>query len=302
MPTQPISAVIDREYAICNNKKNHDNASTLLQEIVNYSSHIFHACLDSSTKTNKYKENVKLAPFCLYCHAIEMVDAAEVLISNSCVPAVIPLLRSQFETYLSLKFMLQKHFERRSLAWFINSKTDLQKFHRLFDDNTEEGRRFSAIFVDTVHFSGEEYQKYKSKILVSISNTNQFLARPEIKPIADEVKRKGKWYSIDDGPHSIKELAERVGLGVHYKILYGQWSAYSHSTDPNRFIRAISINSKYHSFLRIDDELSQLINFLVSYQLEMSRLLINEFNPTVDISQWYVSEVGDLFRSFFSRH
>jgi len=117
MPIKPIESLLNRDLSQVSAKKIIDISSPLLKELVNYSTNVFGRCQALATG-NKDED---LSIFMLFLHIIEMTDAVEILISKCCpVPAQI-LLRSSFEAYLSIEYILEKEklYAQRSLSLLV---------------------------------------------------------------------------------------------------------------------------------------------------------------------------------------
>ena len=115
MPTEEYKPLLDRAHAIETAQPLIDAACPLLREVVNHASWAFRRC-DAASDAHG-GENEDLAAFTLYRHLIELVDGIEHLFAASCVDAAVPLLRAELEASLSLDYILQADYTRRSLAW-----------------------------------------------------------------------------------------------------------------------------------------------------------------------------------------
>jgi Family of unknown function (DUF5677) len=100
-------------------------------------------------------DDESLAPFILYQQLIEQTDGIEVLFSASCVNAAVPLLRSAFETVLSLEYILvsERHVEQRSLAWTAAYLHRRIRKHEGLDASTAVGAARQKIWREPEWFS-----------------------------------------------------------------------------------------------------------------------------------------------------
>ena len=109
MPTGPLKGILDLDWVEDARKREPvRSASLLLREVLNYASNVFGRC-DHSSGTGD-------GPILLlYLHMIQMIDGVEVLLSQCCVDAAIPLLRSSFECLLAMDYILEDpdQYERR---------------------------------------------------------------------------------------------------------------------------------------------------------------------------------------------
>jgi hypothetical protein len=62
---------------------------------------------------------VSLPPIRLLRHVLECVDGVRILVEEACPGPTGLLVRSGFETWLCLRYMLEDDVERRSYAWLV---------------------------------------------------------------------------------------------------------------------------------------------------------------------------------------
>lgn len=93
----------------------------LLKEITNYGSNLIPRCFVSSDR--HLTDVVVLA--CFLKHAVGMIDAIEILLSEGAVNAANVPLRSLFESRLSLHWILKEDSTRRAnqfYVWYLRRK------------------------------------------------------------------------------------------------------------------------------------------------------------------------------------
>ncbi len=196
------SSILDRERAKLRAKAVIDRASPNLKEIVDYGCGVYAQCLHDNG--HQYIHKPALA---LYYHVLEMTDAIQILVENSSVEPVAPLMRSALEAVFSLEYLFQKDYEHRSLVWRYHY---LRKNLRQYDPEEQD----------------EEVQKYLKEqgnemSLDAITELRKIRNRLESDEFEDiHQKLKGKqvpnhWYSwvmdeIKKGPGSFKELAKNL--------------------------------------------------------------------------------------------
>jgi Family of unknown function (DUF5677) len=146
MPTDEYAALLNRLDAIERAAPLIDAACPLLRELVNHASHAFRRCTSLQDKDKIGGENEDIAAHVLYRHVIELVDGAEVLFRASCVDAAVPVLRAAFEASLSLDYILQQDYARRSLCWTCVYLHGRIAGHRRLDPNTPTGREMVAVW------------------------------------------------------------------------------------------------------------------------------------------------------------
>lgn len=162
---------------------------------------------------------------------LEFLDGVSVLIKNSCIETAIPVLRSMFEHFLAILFILEKHQSNRAAAYqvaHIRSKLKLQK---KFSPN--EIGQLSKI----LEKSGYDFPLPDTDPADSILRLEQLLSKGKIKIINDEWeetrtkngKKEPQWYSLYNGPRTFYDLANYLKKTAEYEFLYRTWSAKSHA-------------------------------------------------------------------------
>lgn len=310
MPTQPEVLVLDRDISIEQIKGYLVTINPLLVEILNYSTEILTNSLRSLERNNDKRVDVNVAPILLFLHGMEMLDAEQVLISHSCLSAANIILRSHFETLLSLRFLFDDpaQYERRSLVWQIWAEKNHQKNFRylrttsLYLEEWEKAKK-TDIFIGGIPIA------YFPRLSVSIQEKLElFLQKPKNKEISEEIDRQKKknhllknWFSIDSGPRNIRDLASKMNCEATYLLLYNQISSLAHSNDPIRFIGPYVNSENYPSLLRISEDILFTVYLTVNIQIEMIRLMYEWFHPIIrpDIITWHNIEVQPKIATLF---
>ncbi len=109
MPTEPLKKLLDRDLRKVEAKNLIEISCQILKEIVNYGTNVFGRC-----ESGRRPENIKNIPeeghiaiLLLYLHVIEMIDGIEVLLSQSVVIPSQTQLRSAFEAFLQLEWLVK---------------------------------------------------------------------------------------------------------------------------------------------------------------------------------------------------
>jgi len=112
MPTKPNENFIPREIENPEIQEILNQYSSVLEEIVNFASHVAKWCAE------EIHGGEELAPLYLsFRHIFELIDAISVLVKYSCIAPCKILLRSVFESVLSVKYILEKDTEKRGMAF-----------------------------------------------------------------------------------------------------------------------------------------------------------------------------------------
>ena len=296
MPTKPLEKLLYRELSKVSVKELIDIASPLLQELVNFSTNAFARCASSS----KGKVDEDLAILMLYLHVIEMTDAIEVLVSQSCPTPAQTLLRSSFEATLYIEYILEKESEyvARSLAWLVGCVHNRLEAYRLFSPSAPPDR--------SVRRTLEEHKSEAMRALEvkdpaqDIENLENFLAQPHIQPVEKlfQEHRRWKWYQIlDSSLCHLRALTRYLRREVEYLVLYKQWSSVSHAHDLSRFLARSSDGDPGFKSLRDPSTMRVVTSYAASFMLGTTRLVLGKFRPGEDLSQWYTTKVRERYRA-----
>jgi len=299
MPTKPLESILYREFSKAQAGPIIEIASDVLQELVNFGSNAFVRCATSSAGS----ENEDLAILSLYRHIMEMTDGVEVLVSQSCATPAIPLIRSSFESLISMIYIVEEDskYLDRSLAWLIDYLHQRLATYESLDPSTSKGEDFqkSMKLDDTAKTLQLPPQADVSN---AIKNLQSLLAKPQFHKLnQDFVSLKGKkeWYRLYGGPDNVRELARHVGKIVQYDFLYRYWSRVSHGHDFTPFIVKTPDGDSGIRGIRDASELKSVANFAATFMLNATRILIKKFRPDEDIRTWYERDVQPKYSQLF---
>jgi hypothetical protein len=299
MPTDSNKSILYRELAIVNNKKMIDICSPMLKEMVNYSIDALLRCMSSGTVTQNEDENN--AVFTLYRNMIEFTDGIEVLISNSCQEPAIIILRSIFESYMGLLYILQDktHYAQRSLSWLIfDIHKRIDEYNRL-DPTTTKGKEFKA-GLEKERIAGNNSISIipKEKLDSARKNLLDLIAKPHLINVEEEYshRKNQNWFSLFEGPVNRLKLAEDLHLSGQYDLLYRYWSKIAHGEDFNSFTKVTQNGQSGVKPLRDSKEMDQITIFTVIYLMDATRELLKKFREGESILKWYIREIQKPFK------
>lgn len=234
---QALPALLDRELAIAAARPLIDKYSPYLEELVNFATCAWARC----EKSLRGVGGTPFALLALYYHAIQMADASQVLISQSCFSAAVPNLRSLLEAELSIEYILKGDYERRSAAWLVAHYLEQQEFLDRLDPDSERGKHLRQ------SLQGDKLLKLSAVNRLNIDAMRQgrksiddVLAKPKFAAIARSlVKKNGrirKWYEINGGPKSLSQLARQLGRLSQYRFQYSTYSSVLHAHDASNLL------------------------------------------------------------------
>jgi len=308
MPTKPHEAILDRELSKAEAKEVIETASQLLQELVNYATNALIRC--STSKSLSGKEDEDRAILALYRHIIELTDGIEVMLSQGCALAAIPVLRSSFEASLAIEYILEKNedYVQRSLAWIIGYLHNTIDKYECYDPSTKKGQEAKELFDKDIEM--DLLQRPIAPIAVIQENITKIqaqLAKPHLELIEKEYqrqialqkpKKRIEWYSLFDGPRSLLRLTKHLRRGASYVILYKQWSTIAHA-ESNSFLTRTNEGDYFIRRLRDIGQIREVANFSAVYLLRTTRLILKELRPGEEqaLATWYKRDVQKPFQA-----
>ena len=301
MPTGEFEQILGRDRAKVNAHAFIEAACPLLRELVNYGATALARCSKAPDSDRRGGRDEDVAAIALYRHLLELVDGVEVLLSNGCSEASVPIVRSTFETSLSLRFILhdRDRYSQRSLAWVYQSALDQIGDAERYAPESERGRVFSDDFrrqFEDVQLS--ELATMSSDRITSLKcllDLEHFQAvRSEYESLRKK-KDRPNWYELFEGPRNVRELARTVGWGGVYALFYSDWSRAVHGLGASVHIQpgkssGIAINA-LRTPLNFQFR-AQLVAVLV---LDATRMILDHFRPGERIGVWYEREVRSPF-------
>lgn len=305
MPTNPLDSILDRELSKAEAKEIIEIASPLLQELVNFSTNVLARC--STSKALSRREDEDVAVLALYRYMIEVTDGIEVLISQSISTASIPLLRSSFETLLSIEYILENDqgYVQRSLAWVTGyAHARLEMYERL-DPSTNKGLEAKKLFGSDQIAANIQFPPI-ADIQRAIANLQIFLTKPHIQQVEQEYKKTKKrpnWYSLFNGPNDLRMLANHLRRGGMYEVLYRTWSTTTHAQDFLPFMDKTIDGKPAIGRLRAPAQVREIASFTSTFMLEATRRMLKKFRAGEEDSlrKWYLSEIRERHRRVAGR-
>ncbi|MFH1085671.1 MAG: DUF5677 domain-containing protein, partial [Chloroflexota bacterium] len=219
MPTQPLDRLLDREFSVVAARELIDMVSPLLVEIINYGTNVFARCATLGTS----EPNEDLAPLMLYLHMLEFTDGIEALLRQSCVYPAIPLLRSCFEAYLQLEYILQDdgEYTNRSLGWLAHYARTRVKNREYFDPTSKVGTPIANLL-------------RSDELCRNIEWPTPFAIKKDNEALSKLVRNMPK--EAQGVVFQTEKLAKELSRYAQYTLLYRHWSSISHAVDVSRFI------------------------------------------------------------------
>lgn len=297
MPTQSFKPLLSRDEAKVIAKPAIDIASPVLQETINYATNAFERCRTS--KKGGLEEAFPV--LASYLHIIQMTDSIEVLISNSCGAPADLLLRSSWEAKLAIEYILEKRNKQRAVAWLVKYLADFIESLEKFIPSHPKGKEFLKTY-EQDGFSHIRDLPYVPETIESINNFQAILKRPEYANVYSEYQRLKKkmggypqWYSLNNGPRNLKQLAQDLNQGSTYEILYSSWSRVSHASDISHLSLPLEDGKSILGPVRNPLSIVHVSATALSFLLEATQLVLKEYRSGEFDSyrRWYATEIQE---------
>jgi Family of unknown function (DUF5677) len=142
----PLKGLLDKDMRKVEIYNEIQIISPVLQNIVNYGTNVFGRCLQSTKHDGvvDMPDEAHLSVLLLYLHVIEMIDAIEVMVSQSVVIPVNLQLRSAFEAFLQLKWIFKEDTKQRAYAYLVNDVRNRIKFYQSLSPSSQSGKQLES--------------------------------------------------------------------------------------------------------------------------------------------------------------
>lgn len=280
-----LEGILDREVAIAEAKELIDKWSPYLMELVNYASNLLGRC-------EKSMKDVKGTPSSLihlYRHVIQMADGIQVLGSKACFDAAIPSLRSLWEGTISIEYMLKDDFEDRSTAWLACSHLEQRRYWDSLDLSSQGGVETEELRLKDEYLRncdlGNNDQEDVGRM---VRRYDMVLQKPKFKLVLSKLpkraQREKKWYAVNEGPMSIKGLAEDLHRFIDYRHLYSYFSSVSHAKDASRTI-ALASGAPCLDPIRSSTSCETVYTLACTYLMSSTQSVAAKLRPSENVIQ-----------------
>jgi hypothetical protein len=300
MPTPPERSLLDRELSKSTASEFLAIANPMLTELVNYGTNLMGLCGLTSVSEQG-------ALVLIYSHIIEMTDGTQVLVSECCPVAAVPLLRSSFEALLALDYVLEENSTRRALAWWVGMIHEQIGYLENQDPETPKGKELQRALAKEKYLSfftlplggPDKLKSIKERLAywqTVLESGDAQAIETEYKRVARERRHSPKWYELYDGPQSLRQLARRLNCEASYELLYGTWSGIVHPQHLVHSLGQVADGLTEFGPLRQPVSLRHVTVYTSLFFLHASRLMAHHFKPPCEpIEAWYEREIKESF-------
>ena len=288
--------------------------SSALEEVVNFASHVANWC------SEKIHGGEELAPVILsFRHIFELIDAISVLVKYWCIDPCKILLRSVFESVLTVKYILEKDTEKRGLAFMTCLWHQEINNLRKMNPNDSMHRQFLAKkrrdkLMKDVPLPKIPNVKDRIKILEDHLTSPEYIeSEREFQRLKNAIKRKPKgtpkkrlnWYSMHRGPANIEGLADHLELPMEYELLYREWSGLVHGIDIIiNNIEVVDQDRSLISQIRLPRDAFDITKTAMNFGLEIIPRFVKYFVPekVKEMKDWFNREIVPLKSGILRRN
>lgn len=243
----------------------------------------------------------KIVPALFLLNAIEQADGISVMLKNSAIEPIKPLNRVLLENMLQLEYIVSDKTTDRSYAFLVgNIRGDLKNYLKL-KKGTKENTAFASFFKKDGLIKNNP-DTDESSVDTKIALFNKTLSEDGYKEANAEYNKlkNPHWYTLYDGPKTIREMAERQDRIMLYEIFYRTLSQNIHNKAIFNSKVKVDEDSKlmYLIHLRNPHEVSKVIKDTFNFLFLTNFIFLEKLLPQEHIAfaLWY--KYSD-FRIFF---
>jgi len=300
MTTETARAtILDRDPAPGQIREHFADSLALVREVTNYGSNLIPRSFVSSERT--VIDIVIIGV--LLKHAVTMLDAIELLVSQGAIFAAHLQARSLFEARLYLTWILEKDTDRRARQFFVARKREDAMWATRSIPGTPQHESFRQVCGDLL--ADAKATDFEQDAIQQLKELDELFADPEYLQITqefDRLKRRDRDYDVawfqPWGPTSIADMASRLGLSGEYTLFYHIFSRAAHCQE---FRRHIASDGKVLNFqaIRYLDGIDTLLRLSLSYALHIYRMILNRYRPAEleNYARKYATDWQARFRS-----
>jgi hypothetical protein len=277
-----------------------------IEKTVFYGTRIFCSCVDSTEE----REDDVLPPVMLFRHFLELADSIPHLIRVGIVDPCVVVQRAMLETLLAFEYMLQADTKRRCFAYLVCELHRRLEVVDSWDPNTDAGKQALRAIkgdkytVDVPLPALQEVSPRRDSLRAQLQSPRYQEAETEYQRLKAMTKRRPKWFALFDGPHSIEDLAARVGSSGLYEVFYRLWSGVAHST---HIVEGRVTNAQGHPAilaLRQPINAQRTASMSLSMAIRLYTVALDYFCPTTkrEFQDWYIQHLRATYRRLAGDH
>jgi hypothetical protein len=232
---------------------------------------------------------------------IEHVDAVSLLTKYGCAVGAVPSVRTIFEIQLMLKYILDD-VETRGLMYIVGYAHEQIDYYKKLIPGTNENTFLNQLLINDLYWSNgptlvENAEVYYRNRITALEN---MLTKPLYVNINAEWLRVGgrhHWYSLFNGPRSIKQMAKKMREFSRYEFLYSDYCGTTHASNAFKHVGGKHDGGATMRPIRHPDGLQRDLYMTASFVFEVVLALLPKYAPDREESfkDRYVNELKDVF-------
>lgn len=268
----------------------------LVEEIIAYGTQAYKRAYAKADRETQY------VIVSIFLKVVEMMDGVHMLFREAiCTPANV-LLRAEFESLLSLEYVLKEDTDRRARCYIFMSLLEQLDDYELFHGDTEKGVAFrSRCHEKGINLAPDREADITAEECRARIESIDF---EEIRSYYDALPKgvrnsviRPAWYSLLKGPKNLYFLAKECQRELQYECLYPEWSRTAHGKDVYRVLHKHTAQSAY---VRLRDciDHSTMGYFAVVFGLDaILHLTANALPDEMDtLSEWLHASLRDRYQ------
>jgi hypothetical protein len=285
--------VLNRDELVAAINDHFQDSLKLIRSVVDYGTNLIPRSFKQSDR--KLEDIVILA--ILLKHIISMLDGVDALISQGCIYAAHLQVRSLFEAFLSIEWILKEDTEKRALQYYVWNLRLRRKWALRFVSSTGEHDDFSCKVTKYGKKLFDEMQEREGEAKQQVDAIDDLLAKLPYDQINQEfVRLKGNkkfdvpWYR-PGGPNSIADMAAKVGYGAEYEVFYSQYSQIMHASDQLCNVRFGPDSITFEPIRKLD-RLKTILNVGIGFSIRTYQSVLRKYRPQelANFSRKYMHE------------
>lgn len=300
MPDESFKYILNREEAFNHINEHFRKTIVLIQSVVDYGTNLIPRCFRQSNR--QIEDIVVLAV--LLRHIVSMLDGVSVLVSQGCIYPAHLQVRSLFEAFISMEWILKGNTSKRALQYYVwnlrSRRMWALKFNSASTEHSDFIRKVDK-YKDSLLTRSQEYEAEVK--LQSDSITNLLSKEPyhEVNQEFDRLRGSRRfdvpWYR-PNGPNSVSDMAERLGYGAEYEVFYSQYSQIMHASAQ---LNNVKLGKKGVVFepIRKLDRLRPLLNVGLGFAIKAYRTVLNRYRPE-ELQNFTRKYITDWQKEFLS--
>jgi Family of unknown function (DUF5677) len=248
----------------------------------------------------KDQRDIHMAPLLLMYDFAEAIDGVAVLVRSGSAKNCSQLLRTALELQLSLKYMMEHRdtYEQRCLSYEFYHLQDQLRWAQRCDPDSQVGKQLRAEiagdqFANLFDVQGRDVKGEASDLEARMNSPRYAAIRAEIARMKAAKIRDGGWFSLWDGPKTVRWLAIHLKIGSLYDILYRLWSSVTHGESAIKRASGVDGDMLQMSPIRSPERLPEMCRNACQMANSMTMFLVEGLVPHLreEMKQRYIKDI-----------